>query len=126
MSIIHPALIAGIIHLFNMTLPDPAVKTKAKKDSLTTIHSLQQMSIAWTWALRAIRLLRLVAKRWLPEEYLDLAGETEPVVSDENISASMHDIPNNDSWEIFLQDSDGEDVFQTGLSLFDLDTWSSL
>lgn len=43
-----------------------------------------------------------------------------------DISRSMHGIPNHGSWEIFLQDSDGEDVFQTGLSLFDLDTWSSL
>ena len=52
-----------------MTLPDPAMKTKAKKDFLVTIHALQHMSIAWKWALRAIGLLKLVAKRWLPEEY---------------------------------------------------------
>lgn len=108
-----------------MTLPDPAVNSKAKKDLLTTIHSLQHMSIAWTWALRAIRLLRLVAKRWLPEEYSDLASETEPMGSDENMS-SIQGISNNGSWESFLQDSGGEDVFQTGLSLFDLDSWASL
>ena len=109
-----------------MTLPDPAVKTKAKKDFLTTIHSLQHMSIAWEWALRAIRLLKLVAKRWLPEEYSDLASEMEPVVSGDNISTGIHGIPNYDSWESILQDSEGEDVFQTELSLFDLDSWSNL
>lgn len=108
-----------------MTLPDPAVKAKAKKDFLTTIHCLQHMSIAWTWALRAIRLLKLVAKRWLSEEFSDLMNEMGPVVSDRNIS-SIHGIPNHESWESFLQDSDGEDIFQTGLSLFDLDSWSSL
>ena len=108
-----------------MTLPDPAMKTKAKKDFLVTIHALQHRSIAWKWALRAIRL-KLVAKRWLPEEYSDLASETEPVGSDENISTSTQEIPHHDSWESLLQDPGGEDVFQTGLPLFDLDSWASL
>ncbi|RAK77807.1 uncharacterized protein BO72DRAFT_96497 [Aspergillus fijiensis CBS 313.89] len=67
-SVIHPCLTAGLIYLCNWTLPSPGVKTRVKKNFLYITHSLSQMSTAWVWALRAMRLLKLVARRWLPPE----------------------------------------------------------
>ncbi|PYH79255.1 hypothetical protein BO82DRAFT_289237 [Aspergillus uvarum CBS 121591] len=129
-SIIHPCLTAGLIHLCNWTLPSPGVKTRAKKHFLYIMHGLYQMSTAWVWALRAIRLLKLVACRWLPSKefaglmanelaYLAREDGAEDVVP---VLRGIPDAVGYDPWAEPLW-SEG-DWARSGL-LFDLDLWES-
>lgn len=39
-SVIHPCLTAGLIHLCNWTLPSPGVNPRGKKHFLYIMHSL--------------------------------------------------------------------------------------
>lgn len=140
MSIIHPALTAGIIHLLNLALPNQTVKEKAKIYFLYVIHSLQRMSIGWVWALRAIRVLKLVAHRWLPQEHADLFGHASVDVSNRETStqkvspglASLPDVQDHDqSWDDLLQQAfdaswlEGT-LFQSELSFSNLGQWPGI
>lgn len=95
------------------------------------------MSIAWVWALRAIRLLRIVTRRWLPEEYTDLveyaladvsnAAEAMPQPSS-NIPSPPGIPGHTPSWDDLIQQTldlswPQGDLFQSGLSFFNLDQW---
>ncbi|KAE8365648.1 fungal-specific transcription factor domain-containing protein [Aspergillus caelatus] len=139
-SIIHPALTAGIIHLVNLTLPYSALKEKSKIYFRHVIQALKQMSIAWVWALRAIRLLRVVAHHWLPGEYAELMEHALADVSmsaNSMLQASSNTPPpldmsdHNQSWDEIVQQTfdlswpEG-DLFQSGLSLFHLDQWPEI
>ena len=104
------------------------------------------MGIAWVWALRAIRLLRIVAHRWLPEEYPELVEYALADVSNgtaaeipQQESSSSSKIPSsppnmpdhNQSWDDLVQEHtfdpllwpEGDLFFQSGLSFFNLDRW---
>ncbi|RAH47305.1 Zn(II)2Cys6 transcription factor [Aspergillus brunneoviolaceus CBS 621.78] len=129
-SVIHPCLTAGLIHLCNWTLPSPGVKTRVKKHFLYIMHSLSQMSTAWVWALRAMRLLKLVARRWLPpEEFTSLMANELAYLSGgigaEDVVPVVQGLPDAvgyDPWAAPLW-SEG-DLVQSGL-LFDLGLWES-
>lgn len=137
MSIIHPALTAGIIHLVNLTLPHEAGKEKAKTNFLLIIHSLKQMSIAWVWALRAIRVLKMVSQRWLPESYAELIGQTltdssNQAVPLQSASPGSSSLPvmqeyDQSSDDLLQQSFDASwlesDLFQSELSFLNVDQW---
>lgn len=134
MSIIHPALTAGIIHLVNLTLPDEAIKEKAKTYLLHVVRSLRQMSTAWVWALRAVRVLKLVAHRWLPAERADSIGRAltdvfHREVLEKQASPDFAPLPVQDhgqSWDELLRESlDASwleaDLFRPELSFSNVD-----
>ena len=113
------------------------MKEKAKIYFLHVINSLKQMSIAWAWALRAVRVLKLVAHRWLPEEHAELIGHALGEVlhgetSKQQVSPDLPSLPDiqvdDQSWNDLLQQSfDASwleaDLFQPELSFSDLDQW---
>lgn len=136
MSIIHPTLTAGIIHLVNLTLPNEAVKEKAKIYLLHVVRSLKQMSTAWVWALRAIRVLKLVARRWLPQERADSIGRALTDVfygeaPEQQASPDLAPLPelrdNGQLWDELLRSQNldaswlGADFSWPELSFFNLD-----
>lgn len=97
------------------------------------------MSTAWVWALRAIRLLKVVAHRWLREEYADLmehalADLSEPAESMQQVSPCPPSPPDvldhNQVWNDLIQQSFDPswpgDLFPSGLSFFDLDRWPEI
>ena len=97
------------------------------------------MSIAWVWALRAIRLLRMVAYRWIPEEYADLMVHALGNFPREGSSMqqgpqelpSCPHMPDSLSWDDLVQHMfdpswPGGDLFRPELSFFDFDQWPDM
>jgi len=69
-STVHAVGTASIIQLLGATSADPSISGNAVRLLKFNLSCLEEMSRAWSWSLRAIRSLQLLAEDWAVGEKL--------------------------------------------------------
>lgn len=81
-STVHALGTASVILLLDATSSDTKTRRAAVRLLKFNLVCLQEMSIAWSWSLRAIRSLQILAEEWSVNERLH-AQNNQTAVADE-------------------------------------------
>ncbi|OKL62053.1 hypothetical protein UA08_02149 [Talaromyces atroroseus] len=74
-STVHAVGTGSVVHLLDATSQDPIMSRTAIRLLKFNLTCLKEMSTAWTWGLRAIRSLQILAEGWAVNELLHAQGD---------------------------------------------------
>ncbi|KIX92443.1 uncharacterized protein Z520_11918, partial [Fonsecaea multimorphosa CBS 102226] len=77
-STVHAVGTSSVILLLNATSNDAEISRSAIRLLKFNLACLQEMSTAWSWGLRAIRSLQILAEEWAVNEKLHSQGNQKP------------------------------------------------